>query len=135
LFILAAVGKLGSLDRFENGLHAHELLPPAIVPALAGLLPIVELLVGAGLVLSFSGGVRAPYASLFAVGLLSTLTAYLVAVVVVRGALANCNCGWKFAASAAEAIGRNTLLIAAAGLPLGHRLLERRRNPTPDGQA
>src|SRR5579883_3488706 len=114
LFATAAIHKLRDPHRFREVLSADAVLPAVLVPAVARLLPILELLAALLLV---SGAGHAAAAALPAMALL-VLYAAVLAVNLVRGRRdLDCGCGPARAHRpiAAWMVWRNGLLAALLG--------------------
>jgi hypothetical protein len=113
MFLMAAVHKFSDLARFQAVLADYRVMPASIVPVLAALLPLGEVLLG--LCWLFSNlSVWLPTA-----GLLALYTAG-IAINLLRGRVhISCGCGFGNSTGADDALSwglvmRNALLIAAA---------------------
>jgi uncharacterized membrane protein YphA (DoxX/SURF4 family) len=111
VFLLAGWAKLLRLTAFEDSVRAYRLLPNRLVRPVARLLPAIEILLGATLLL----GVGLRPASVAVAVLLALFTAAIVWALMRRRDIA-CGC---FGTSGPERIGprlviRNMLLLAAA---------------------
>ncbi len=52
MFALSAVHKLGNTEQFQQVLADYKLLPPALIPLLSRVLPVIELLTAIGLLVA-----------------------------------------------------------------------------------
>lgn len=120
MFVVAALHKLSQGAQFRVTLYEYQLLPDALVPVAARVIPLVELLLGVGWFLSFF------QPSLTAAGSALLLAAYTVAIAVnIRRGRVHFDCGCGFAGNneseqylSGGLLARNIVLIAAALLTL-----------------
>jgi uncharacterized membrane protein YphA (DoxX/SURF4 family) len=87
VFVVAGALKIGHFDLFASQIAGFQLLPHAVVAPLALLLPFVEVLLGAYLIL----GLFTRYAAAFAALQLAIFSA-AIASAVVRGISTSCGC-------------------------------------------
>jgi uncharacterized membrane protein YphA (DoxX/SURF4 family) len=87
VFLVAGASKIGHADLFASQIAGFELLPQPLIAPLALLLPFVEVLLGAYLVI----GLFTRYAGAFAAAQLAIFAA-AIASAVVRGISASCGC-------------------------------------------
>jgi uncharacterized membrane protein len=124
VFVQGGAAKLTARDEFQGVVSSYRLLPPALVPAFAALLPFVELAAGIGVILPAT---RHPGAAL-AIALLA-MFALAMAINLARGRTEiDCGCfksGFRQTISG-WLVGRNLLLAAGAALlwlPAGGRTI------------
>lgn len=95
IFLTAAVGKLAQPKAFLRAVLEYQMLPPALAPWVAAMLPGVEFLAGAVLLTAAFQGRRrevwAVAAAWIVAGLLAFFTAALT-VNLLRGVPMNCGC-------------------------------------------
>ena len=124
VFVQGGAAKLTARDEFQGVASSYRLLPPAMVPAFAALLPIAELAAGVGVILPAT---RHPGAAL-ALALL-VMFALAMTINLTRGRTEiDCGCfksGFRQTISG-WLVGRNLLLAAGAALlwlPAGGRTI------------
>ncbi len=114
VFVQGGAAKLTARDEFQGVIASYRLLPPALVPAFAALLPFVELAAGIGAILPATRQFGAALA--FALLLMFALA---MAINLARGRTeVDCGCfksGFRQTISV-WLVGRNLLLCAGAAL-------------------
>ncbi|MEZ5490214.1 MAG: MauE/DoxX family redox-associated membrane protein [Gammaproteobacteria bacterium] len=114
LFFMAARHKMSSLAEFEGQLAAYEILPAALVPTAARLLPIVEMAVVFLILIPMTRS----FAAFLAVLLLSTY-ALAMAVNILRGRKdIDCGCGGQPQVLSVWLVVRNVVLVLGSSLLL-----------------
>lgn len=119
MLLLAAIHKLSDIHRFQAVLADYRVLPVAVAPVAAIILPAIE--AGLGLAWLFT-----PAASLPAVATTALLFLYTLGIVVnlLRGRIhISCGCGFGNAAGTGDSLSwglvlRNVVLIGAAAVAL-----------------
>jgi len=86
LFILAGSVKLFSVGEFESVLHTYQLFPTGSIPLIAATLPWLEIILGAGLLFSFTQ-------SSAALGVLGLNIAFILVLVSVMARSITISCG------------------------------------------
>jgi len=116
LLLLGAADKLRDAARFRAVVEDYALLPPALVPAFALALPLIELLAG---LLLLPSATRAPGAALAAAVLALVTAAVLINLRRGRSAI-DCGCGGAAHTplSAALVVRNGVLLLVAAAAAL-----------------
>jgi uncharacterized membrane protein YphA (DoxX/SURF4 family) len=120
VLLLSGVSKARDISGFRIALRGYDLLPAPLIPSIAFSIPIIEIILGALLVV----GLRVDVTGISAGALLTAFTAWL-AVALLRGKEIDCGC---FSSTAPSRISwsylaRNGILIlmaavAAVALPL-----------------
>jgi uncharacterized membrane protein YphA (DoxX/SURF4 family) len=102
VFALAGLAKLPRRARFEQAVRGYRLVPDRLAPPIARLLPVVELVAGALLLLGFA---TAPVAGLL--GAFLVVFTGAVAINLARGRAIDCGC---YGAGPSRTIGWPTLV-------------------------
>lgn len=112
VLITAAVAKLGRPDAFGGAISRYALLPKSVVPVVARVFPVAELLLG---ILLAAGVLVAPAA--IACACLFGIFAAAVAISLARGQSFDCGCGFGTDAEISWShVGRSTVFIALSVL-------------------
>ncbi|GLZ31557.1 hypothetical protein Lesp02_37450 [Lentzea sp. NBRC 105346] len=109
MLLVAGAAKLGSTVDFAATVDRYRVLPAALVPLVATLVPLLEVGCGALLLLGVAPRVAAPLAA----GLLVAF-AVAMAVNLVRGERFDCGCGGTDREISWWLVARNVVLSAAA---------------------
>jgi len=117
MLLLASIHKLTGLGLFRSVLADYRILPAALVPVAAVVVPAVEVMIGLGWL--FAADATTP-----AIATVALVGAYTAGITVnlLRGRVhISCGCGFGNAASAGDPLSwglvlRNAILAAAAGL-------------------
>jgi hypothetical protein len=110
LLISASRHKLRARRRFQASLAAYELLPGSLLPLASGVLPVLELLIGAALLIPSCWPAAGPVAA----ALLSAY-AFAMAINLIRGREAiDCGCGDAPQPLSLALLARNLVLVTGA---------------------
>jgi uncharacterized membrane protein YphA (DoxX/SURF4 family) len=88
MLIVAGIAKLGRTDAFSEAISRYGILPDALTPSAARVIPIVELLLG----ILLAAGVVVTLAAIACASLLGAFAA-VVAINLVQGKSFDCGCG------------------------------------------
>ena len=127
LFVLAAGHKLTGMAAFQAVLNDYHLFPPRLVPLMARVVPVLELLLGVGWLIS----AQTPVVAYASAGLLAAYTAAM-GINLIRGRVhIGCGCGFGGASPDDQPLSvglllRNVVLVIVAllaALPVPERQL------------
>lgn len=113
IFARAALHKFGDAARFTGVLADYQLLPEGLAGKLARVLPVIEIVLAAGLVAGAASPLLRTLSALAAIALLAIYAAAIGANLLRGRSWIDCGCGGAPESLSWWLVGRNTLFVSA----------------------